>query len=217
MRLRAANVTSIVSLLSLSAAAYGQALYDFPPADGPTVGIAAPARAALVNFSITAPVVAIEDGDTVTLEGKSKARFIVRFSDIDTPEVSHKAFTPRDCKCNPIPFRPGQPGGKRAKAVLETLVSVGDTVTAECYEMDQYGRAVCHIFKGSTNLNLEQIKSGWGWLPSKAEWVRDPDSKPAEDGARAAKLGAWGLPNQVSPAEWRKSCWIDGKCDGQEN
>jgi micrococcal nuclease len=204
--------------------ASSQALFDFPPeftpdaSNDPAIAVARNGdRASAVNFTLTATVSAMEDGDTVTLEGNNKARFVIRFSDIDTPEVAHKAFTPRDCQCKPIPFRPGQPGGKSAKQSLEALVAVGDKVTAECYEMDQYGRAVCHVFKAGVNLNLEQIKRGWGWLPSKAEWVRDPQSEPAEVAARKAKLGAWALPNQVSPAEWRKDCWIDGKCDGAEN
>lgn len=86
-------------------------------------------------------------------------------------------------------FRPGQPGGRAATEALLQLVSVGDEVRVECYEPDVYGRFACHVFKGTVNLNLEQIKSGWGWLPSKAIWVRDPESKKAED--EAAKRGAW--------------------------
>lgn len=215
---------AIFVLLLSPVTASSQTLFDFPPdftaeaPNDPTIAnVRNGDRPSAVNFTLTATVAAMEDGDTVTLEGNNKARFIIRFSDIDTPEVAHKAFTPRDCQCKPIPFRPGQPGGKSAKQALEALVAVGDKVTAECYEMDQYGRAVCHVFKAGVNLNLEQIKKGWGWLPSKAEWVRDPQSGPAEDAARKAKLGAWALQNQVSPAEWRKGCWIDGKCDGAEN
>ncbi|WP_141340083.1 thermonuclease family protein [Bradyrhizobium sp. USDA 3458] len=218
------SICAIFALFLSSATASSQALFDFPPdfladaSNDPAIAVARGGdRTSAVNFTLTATVLAMEDGDTITLEGSNKARFIIRFSDIDTPEVAHKAFTPRDCQCKPIPFRPGQPGGKSAKQSLEGLVAVGDKVAAECYEMDQYGRAVCHIFKAGLNLNLEQIKRGWGWLPSKAEWVRDPQSRPAEDAARKAKLGAWALQNQVPPAEWRKNCWIDGKCDGAEN
>jgi endonuclease YncB( thermonuclease family) len=168
-------------------------------ATGPAV-IAAD-RSSLIVFTVKGTVRSIEDGDTLALEAATGARFKIRFSDIDTPEVSHPAVTPRDCQCKTIPYRPGQPGGQSGKASLRSLVSEGEEVTAECYELDIYGRSVCHVFKGGTNLNLEQIKRGWGWLPSTVKWVRDPQSRPAEEAARLGKAGAWGLPGQVSPAE----------------
>ncbi len=106
---------------------------------------------------------------------------------------------------------------RRATQSLLELVSVGDEVTAQCYEPDKYGRFACHVFKDGVNINLEQIKRGWGWLPTKKQWVRDPASEAAEAEAKSKKLGAWGLAGQVSPAEWRDVCWKQGKCDNAEN
>lgn len=142
---------------------------------------------------------------------------MVRHSDLLDHEISHKPYVDNDCACNGSPFRPGQPGGRAATEALQQLVSVGDEVRVECYEPDMYGRFACHVFKGTVNLNLEQIKRGWGWLPSKAIWVRDPESKKAEDEAKAAKRGAWGLADQLSPNDWRRQCWDAGNCDGAEN
>ena len=179
-------------------------------------------RRSLVNFMLAATIKGIADGDTVTLEDANKTRFKIRLSDMDTPEIEHAEFTPRGCKCKTIPFRPGQPGGKAATEALKNLVSVGDSVAAECYEIDRYGRMVCHIFKGKTNINLEMIKNGWGWLPRdkgddfKTAWIRDPASYDAESLAKQKALGAWGLPGQVSPARWRTDCWNDGKCERAE-
>lgn len=175
------------------------------------------AREQLVNFTMTGTVNSIDDGDTIDIIGKGKARFVIRFSDMDTPEVSHKPYIDKDCPCDGSPFRPGQPGGRPATEALQSLVSVGDEVRVECYEPDMYGRFACHVFKGTQNLNLEQIKSGWGWLPSNAAWVRDPESRKAEDEAKAAKRGAWGLPGQISPNDWRRQCWDAGNCAGAEN
>jgi hypothetical protein len=93
----------------------------------------------------------------------------------------------------PVPFRPGQVGGKQATEALQSLLAVGDEVVAECYELDAYGRSVCHVFKGSMNINLEMIKTGWGWLPECREWIRDQASFAAEQTAKSADLGAWGL------------------------
>lgn len=174
-------------------------------------------REALVNFTMVGTVKSIDDGDTIDIVGKGQARFVIRLSDIDTPEVSHKPFIDNDCSCNGSPFRPGQTGGRAATESLQQLLAVGDEVRVECYEPDPYGRFACHVFKGALNLNLEQIKKGWGWLPTKAIWVRDPASKKAENDARAAKRGAWGLPNQITPNDWRRQCWDAGKCDGAEN
>ena len=95
-------------------------------------------------------------------------------------------------------------------------MSVGDLVTTECYEIDFYGRMVCHIFKGTTIINLEMIKKGWGWLPSKQIWIRDPQSFLEEKIAKEKKIGAWVLNEQISPSQWRKDCWENGKCDGAE-
>jgi endonuclease YncB( thermonuclease family) len=170
-----------------------------------------PSRESLVNFVLNGTVHKIEDGDTITIQGVQN-KFRVRFSDMDTPEVSHEAWTPPDCKCAPIPYRPGQPGGQSARKSLLEILSIGDAVRAECYEMDQYGRSVCHVFKQNTNVNLEQIRRGWGWLATKSAWIRDTkESKAAAAEAQASSRGAWALPGQVHPDEWRKQCWGPAK------
>lgn len=177
-------------------------------------------RKSHINFTLVATLKRIVDGDTVTLEGRNKALFKIRLSDMDTPEIEHAEFTPRGGQT--VPFRPGQPGGKAATEALKKLLSVGDSVVAECYEIGRYGRNICHIFKGRTNINLEMIKNGWGWLPRnkqfdfKTIWIKDPASYEAERLAKQKSLGAWGLPRQVLPRQWRIDCWANGKCEGAE-
>jgi endonuclease YncB( thermonuclease family) len=170
-----------------------------------------------VNYRITGKVRSITDGDSIALTGKHNVRFVIRLSDMDTPETSHQKFTPRDCKCGPVPFRPGQIGGREATEALQSVLAVGEEVVAECYELDDYGRSICHVFKGSVNINLEMIKKGWGWLPERREWIRDEASFDAEQKAKAAGLGAWGLAGQVPPSAWRSQCWRNGLCDGAVN
>ena len=166
-------------------------------------------RESLVNFTIKGRIKEIMDGDTVKLIGANDVEFKIRFSDMDAPEIEHEAFTPQ---CKKIPFRRGQPGGKEALSALEELVSVNDSVTAECYELGRYGRPVCHIFKGKMNVNLKMIRNGWGWLPEKKRWIRDPMSVKLESEAKTQRKGAWGLPDQVSPKKWRKEIWEEEKC-----
>jgi micrococcal nuclease len=170
-----------------------------------------------VNYRIAGKVRSITDGDSIALTGRRNVRFVIRLSDMDTPETSHQKFTPRDCKCGPVPFRPGQLGGKQATEALQSLLAVGDEVVAECYELDDYGRSVCHVFKGSVNINLEMIKTGWGWLPERREWIRDQASFAAEQIAKSAGLGAWGQTGQISPSAWRSQCWRNGSCEGAVN
>jgi endonuclease YncB( thermonuclease family) len=131
-------------------------------------------------------------GDTIALTGRRNVRFVIRWSDLDTPETSRHAFTLRGCKCRPVPFRPGQTGDQKATEALQNLLAVGDDVVAECYELDDYGRSVCHVFKGTTNVNLEMIRKGWGWLPDRREWIRDEASFAAEKAAKSAGLDTWG-------------------------
>ncbi|CAN0470054.1 unnamed protein product, partial [Phaeothamnion confervicola] len=52
--------------------------------------LAAPdVRTAKVNFSIAGTILAVEDGDTLTLRGAGGGRFHIRLSDLDAPEVEH--------------------------------------------------------------------------------------------------------------------------------
>lgn len=174
-------------------------------------------REKLVNFQLNAKVKHIGDGDTVILQGNGGANFSVRLSDMDTPETSHKARPNNRCPHCSIPFRPGQQGGKAATEALMRLISVGDRVVADCYELCTFGRAICHIFKDNINVNLEMIKNGWGRLPRKPSWVRDPQSRIAEEKAKKDRKGSWSLPNQKHPQDWRLKCWREKKCDGAVN
>jgi endonuclease YncB( thermonuclease family) len=203
------TVLTLIIVAGFSLNAHAQQENDYPSEPLPDVsslGTVPTTRQERVNFTLNGEVTAIEDGDTITLQGVQN-KFRIRFSDMDTPETAHDPFTPPGCRCNPLPYRPGQPGGLAARASLLEMLKLGDAVRAECYEMDDYGRAVCHVFKGATNLNLEQIRRGWGWLATKSKWIRDPDSAPAEDQARSSRVGAWALPNQVHPDTWRRQCW----------
>ena len=102
-----------------------------------------------MNYRIAGKVCSITDGDSIAVTGKRNVRFVIRLSDMDTPETSHQKFTPRDCKCGPVPFRRGRIGGREATEALQSLLAVGEAVVAECYELDDYGRSICRVFKGA--------------------------------------------------------------------
>ena len=179
-------------------------------------------RTARVNFVVNGQVVAVEDGDTLTLRAASGDRFRIRMSDYDAPEVAHASNPYRDhngdqrrrnCPRAPPQAR-GQPGGEAAAASLRALAPLHVQARAECYESDGYGRFVCHVFVGTTNLNLEQLRRGWGMTASKSRWIRDPASRPVAQAARLAGVGIWAEPEPIVPATWRNNCWCRADCAG---
>ncbi len=174
----------------------------------------ADARANKVNFIIEGTILAVEDGDTLTLAGASGGRFHIRLSDLDAPEVAHQRNPYRDRRqCRGAPARaPGQMGGDSARAALAARAPRKAAARAECYAIDRYGRPLCHVFVSATNLNVEQLRDGWAMLLSKRSWVRDPASIAAEQSARQARRGIWARANPQSPDSWRSNCWCRAKC-----
>jgi len=99
------------------------------------------------TFRYNATVVAIHDGDTMTVKVDCGFRVNyttpLRFYGINAPELS-------------------TPEGKTALAYLGTLVAVGDTVIIETFKSpkDKYGRWLANIYKDSAiSLNDDMIAS----------------------------------------------------------
>jgi endonuclease YncB( thermonuclease family) len=176
--------------------------------------LATDGRAAKVNFTIEGTLVEVEDGDTLTLRGVGGGRFHIRLSDLDAPEVAHASNPYRERRnCRNAPARAGgQADGEAARAALLRRAPRKAAARAECYTIDRYGRPVCHVFVGATNLNLAQLRDGWAMLLSKREWIRDPASAAAEQQARAARRGIWAGDHRQTPDSWRARCWCEGVC-----
>lgn len=130
-----------------------------------------PAREARINWTMSGVVDRVSDGDTLALRLRAGEDVVIRFSDIDTPEKYH-VRNPRKAgdgakKCSNAPSDgPGQPSAKEATQSLVSLASVGSNASAECYEIDGYSRAVCHVFINGNNLNLEQLRRGMAMVPT---------------------------------------------------
>src|SRR5262245_9242443 len=88
-------------------------------------------------------VVAISDGDTITVLDDSKTQHKIRIAGIDAPEK-------------------GQPFGERSKRNLSAL-AFQKTVEARCHKKDRYGREVCTVYLAGRDLGLEQIRTGMAW------------------------------------------------------
>ena len=102
------------------------------------------------SYTLTGMIVNVADGDTVTLRAPDGQRRI-RLDSIDAPEEGHGAD------------QPGQPYAEAARKNLADLVA-GKTLTAQCYEKDQYGREVCAlILDDGRSANRLQVEAGYAW------------------------------------------------------
>jgi endonuclease YncB( thermonuclease family) len=139
------------------------------------------------SWTVEGRVVGISDGDTITILDRDKRQHRIRLAGIDAPEK-------------------GQAFGDRAKESLSRLV-FDRQVEAHCHKRDRYGREVCKIMRGSTDVNIEQLRAGMAW------WYRDyakeqsaqerAECAAAEDAAKAARVGLWKDAKPVPPWEWR--------------
>ncbi len=136
-----------------------------------------------VAREITGKVVAIADGDTLTILTEEKKQIRLRLSDIDAPERR-------------------QPYGTRAREMLADLC-FGKTVRANYSSADRYGRPIARIHAGETDINAEMVRRGGAWVYRK--FSRDRSLLAIEDEAKAGKRGLWSLPERerIPPWEWR--------------
>lgn len=134
--------------------------------------------------NLTGKVVAIADGDTLTLLTPERQQVKVRLAEIDTPERA-------------------QPYGTRARQVLSDL-AFGKQATIESHEKDRYGRVVGRVFVDGLDVNRELVSLGAAWVYR--QYNRDKSLLSVEADARAAKRGLWSLPEaeRVEPWNWRR-------------
>lgn len=146
----------------------------------------------LVAFSahaetITGYVVAISDGDTLTVLDSNRQQHKIRLAGIDAPEKA-QAF------------------GDRSKQNLAAL-TFNKNVTVEWNKLDRYGRTIGKILVNGIDANLEQVNAGMAW------WYRDyakeqsPDDRAkyeqAELMSKQHRVGLWNDKNPMPPWDFR--------------
>jgi endonuclease YncB( thermonuclease family) len=154
-------------------------------------GIAAAALAAAAFAhaqEVGGRVVAVQDGDTVTILDADRVQHRVRIAGIDAPEKS-QAF------------------GEAAKQSLARLVH-GQRVDAHCPKRDRYGREVCSVYLGARDVGLEQVRSGYAWWYREYAREQTPADRAAyeaaEAEARQARRGLWTDPAPQPPSAFRR-------------
>lgn len=132
-------------------------------------------------------IIAIQDGDTLTLLDAEQQQHRIRISGIDAPEK-------------------GQPFGHVAQVHLYGL-AFGRLAIADCPKVDQYGRKVCRVWVDAVDIGLMQVKAGLAWHFKRFAQEQTEDERVvyahAEDTARAAPIGLWQDEHPVAPWDWR--------------
>ena len=132
-------------------------------------------------------VVAVADGDTITLLDSNRQQHKIRLGGIDAPEKA-------------------QPFGQRSKQHLSEL-TFGKEARADCYKIDRYDRDVCIVYVDGKDVGLAQLDAGLAWWFRKYAHEQLPkdrvDYEAAEDRAAADRVGLWQDKNPVPPWEWR--------------
>jgi endonuclease YncB( thermonuclease family) len=132
--------------------------------------------------TLTGRVVAIADGDTLTLLTSDLRQVKVRLHGIDTPEAR-------------------QPFGNRARQALADM-AFQKPARVEVQDTDRYGRTVGRVYVGRVDVNAELVRQGWAWVY--ARYNRDASLPGLEAEARAARRGLWAEPRPVPPWDWRR-------------
>jgi endonuclease YncB( thermonuclease family) len=137
--------------------------------------------------TITGKVVAIADGDTITVLDGNKQQHKIRLDGIDAPESS-------------------QPFGAQAKKALSDLV-IGRQVNVAASKTDRYGRTVGKVSLDGKDINYVQLLQGFAWFyRAYARELSREDARTyeqAEARARADGRGLWREPAPVPPWEYR--------------
>lgn len=132
-------------------------------------------------------IVAVLDGDTVTLLDGSNKQTRIRLMGIDAPEKA-QAF------------------GMRSKQYLSELV-FNKQVAVEYSKQDKYGRTIGKILVDNLDANLEQVKAGMAWHYKQYAREQIPSDRTAyaaaEELAKSTKHGLWVDSNPSPPWEWR--------------
>ena len=134
-------------------------------------------------------VVAVLDGDTVTVLDESNVQHRVRLAGIDAPEK-------------------GQPFGQRSKEGLSSLTYMRQA-SVEWHKLDRYGRVIGKVLVDGRDVNLAQVASGLAWHYAAYAKEQAPADRTsyslAEARARHSHLGLWKDSAPTPPWEYRRS------------
>ena len=137
--------------------------------------------------SLVGEVVAIADGDTLTVLDADRVQHKIRLAGIDAPERK-------------------QPFGQRSRQTLADLV-FRKQVEVMTEKKDRYGRTIGKVIYQGRDVNLVLVSEGMAWHYK--QYAREQDAADqklyalAEEEARAQRRGLWRDPRPIPPWSWR--------------
>ena len=127
-------------------------------------------------------VVAIADGDTLTVLNEDFQQVKVRLAEIDAPEKR-------------------QPFGTRARQSLGDLCHE-KRAEVRVVDVDRYKRIVGRVTCAGVDANAAQVRRGLAWVYDR--YAKDKTLYRLQDEARSARRGLWADRNPMAPWDWRK-------------
>lgn len=147
-------------------------------------------------------VIAVSDGDTLTLLDDTRSQHKVRLAGIDAPERR-------------------QPYGERAQQHLSTLAH-GKHVLVAWHKRDRYGRLIGRVLAAdcpradcgySVDVGLEQIRAGLAWHYKQYQDEQVPEDRvryaALERQARISRAGLWQEAAPVPPWDFRQGLRLE--------
>lgn len=132
-------------------------------------------------------VVAIADGDTLTVLDTSRQQHTVRLAGVDAPERN-------------------QPFGEKSRTNLARL-ALNQEAIVEWSRTDATGQLIGKLLVAGQDAGLQQLKEGMAWWRS--QYVSDQPAQDraayglAESQARLYRFGLWNDKNPMPPWNWR--------------
>jgi len=132
---------------------------------------------------LTARVIGVADGDSITVLSPINKQVLIRLYGIDCPEI-------------------GQAFGMKAEEFTSGLC-FGMTIKYRLMGIDRFDRTVATVYlEDGRELNLEILKAGLTWHYER--YPKRQDYADAQEEARRAGIGLWTDKDPTPPWEWRR-------------
>lgn len=161
----------------------------------PLISLLAWTPAILGQQSNYYPLVAIEDGDTITVQVGDEVKRL-QLAGIDAPEDQPNPKLSRDLERTGLSSDKLLELGKAATGHLQQLVSPGDQiqVVGDLASSDRYGRIPVLVYKDHHSLNAMMVSDGYAVVLSRATIAQDikRELSARQQQAQAEQRGLWG-------------------------
>lgn len=138
--------------------------------------------------TITGKVVAVADGDTLTVLDGNHVQHKIRLAGIDAPEKA-------------------QAYGQRSKESLSEL-AFGREVAVETNKRDRYGREIGKVLVSGRDVNLIQVERGMAWWYRTYQKEQSANDRllyeSAEGSAQTGRKGLWADKAPEAPWDFRR-------------